>query len=60
MKLRGLEMHYLCKCNNCKDEVTVTKDMKDCNLNEVCEKCGSVMQRAFKLFGIKTGDGIKS
>lgn len=52
-------MLYPYKCNVCNSETVIEKPMADCNRDEVCEKCGSNMKRVFKLFGIKTSDGIK-
>jgi putative FmdB family regulatory protein len=52
-------MLYPYKCNNCGNEAVIEKPMADSNRDEVCDKCGTIMQRVFKLFGIKTSDGIK-
>lgn len=52
-------MFYPYRCKQCDTEVTIDKPMKDCDRNEVCHKCGGLMVRVFKLFGIKTGDGLK-
>ena len=52
-------MLYLYKCNSCDVEVTIDKPMKEYDCDEVCIQCGGLMVRVFKLFGIKTSDGIK-
>lgn len=52
-------MYYPYKCSDCDNEAVIEKPMADCNRDEACGKCGAVMTRVFKLFGIKTNDGVK-
>lgn len=53
-------MYYPYKCSACDNEAVIEKPMADCNRDEACEKCGSIMTRVFKLFGIKTADGVNN
>jgi len=53
-------MTYLYECTKCKSgEITIIKPMSESNRAEYCGKCKTLMQRVFKLAGIKTNDNFK-
>jgi len=52
-------MFYDYKCNTCNKKTTVTKPMTESSRDEKCNTCNEVMQRVYKVGGIKTGDGVK-
>jgi len=53
-------MIYEYKCEKCKKEFMIIKPMNKSNRIENCPTCKKPMIRIFSVYGIKTGDGIKS